>query len=338
MVTETNSWQAFNLTTDALRDIDRFVSSLSKNRTVLVDAKEKLMSAVEKDPRFSRAQYYSAIVDDLLGQPAKAVSQLETLIASGPDFKVEAQYNLGVSYYHLYSRDKIDRAIAEFELVATQASTSALKYMAQAGLIRSFAMMILHNNRAGDQSGSERSFSQVMSESKVLLDSIKSDSGLDKKTRNEVRWRVLNGRGVGRMFRSDSEVNRDTKKATLELAKSDFDEADRLSPNNWEIVCNLGSVHMRLGVVANLSNKPEIAAAEFAKANSYLRDVVNRIRPNYGFALWELGRVSRVSGHFGDAMVWLEKALLIPEEERNISFQSVRSEIEKARQGSDLFS
>ena len=241
MITETNNWQAFNLATDALREIDRFVSSSSKNRNVLVDAREKLKSAVEMDPRFSRAQYYSAIVDDMLGQPANAVTQLETLIALGPDFKIEAQYNLGVSYYHLYSQDKIDKAIAAFELVATETSSSPLKYMAQAGLIRSFAMMVRHNNRAGDRARSDNSFSHVMSTSGELLQAIKSDSGLDKKTRNEVRWRVLNGRGVGRMFHSDSQVDSGTKKATLELAKSDFEEADKLSPNNWEIVCNLGS-------------------------------------------------------------------------------------------------
>jgi len=338
MVTETNNWQAFSLATDALRDIDRFVSSSSKNRTILVDAKEKLKSAVEKDPLFSRAQYYSAIVDDMLGQPANAVTQLETLIASGPDFKVEAQYNLGVSYYHLYSRDKIDKAISAFELVATQTNSSALKYMAQAGLIRSFAMMVRHNNHAGDRVGSDNSFSQVMFASGELLQAIKSDSGLDKKTRNEVRWRVLNGRGVGRMFSSDSQLDLDTRKTILELAKGDFEEADKLSPNNWEIVCNLGSVHMRLGVVANLSKEPDTAVVEFAKANSYLEDVVNRIRPNYGFALWELGRVSRVGGHFGDAIVWLEKALLVPEDERNIRLDDVQAEIEKAQHGSDLFS
>ena len=94
---------------------------------------------------------------------------------------------------------------------------------------------------------------------------------------------------------------------------------------------------MRLGVVANLTKEPDTAVAEFAKANSYLEDVVNRIRPNYGFALWELGRVSRVAGHFGDAIVWLEKALLIPDDERNVCVDDVRAEIETAQLGSDLF-
>jgi tetratricopeptide (TPR) repeat protein len=338
MQPETNNWQAFNLATDALRDIDRFVSSSSKNRTVLVGAREKLRDAVGKDPQFSRAQYYSAIVDDMLGHSANAVSQLESLIASEPDFKIEAQYNLGVSYYHLYSRDKIDRAIAEFEFVERQTSNAALKYMAQAGLIRSFAMMVLHSNRAGDHGAAERFFRQATSTSGELLKALKSDSSLKPKTQHEVRWRALNGQGVGRMFYSDNQTDLGARKTTLDLAQSDFEAADKLSTNNWEIVCNLGSVHMRLAVVAKQSGKPETATAEFTKAHSYLKDVVDRIRPNYGFALWELGRVCRLAGDFATAIVWFEKALQVPEDERNISDKGVRVEIEKADQRSDIFS
>src|SRR5450759_204072 len=110
MSTETNVWQAFTLATDALRDIDSFVSSSSRDRAVLIAARDKLKSAVDKDPNFVRARYYSAILDDMLGQPARAVSQLEALLVEKPVFKDEAEYNLGVSHYHLYSRDQIDKA------------------------------------------------------------------------------------------------------------------------------------------------------------------------------------------------------------------------------------
>src|ERR1017187_1799853 len=115
---ETSNWQAFNLATEALRDIDRFVSSSSKNRTILVEARQKLAGAVHKDPSFIRAQYYSAIVDDMLGQPAKAASELERLLDQKPTFKDDGEYNLGVRYYRLYSKAKNTNATGAFENVA----------------------------------------------------------------------------------------------------------------------------------------------------------------------------------------------------------------------------
>jgi tetratricopeptide (TPR) repeat protein len=94
---------------------------------------------------------------------------------------------------------------------------------------------------------------------------------------------------------------------------------------------------MRLGVVARLSDKIETAKAEFAKARGYLKDVVDRVRPDYGFALYELGRVCRVASDFAAARDWFERALQIPEDERNISAKSVRAEIDKAKSGLDIF-
>lgn len=337
MQIETNNWQAFSLATDALRDIDRFVSSPSKNRIVLVDAKEKLRNAVDIDPNFSRAQYYSAIVSDLLGQPAQAVSELEKLIASNPVFKEEAQYNLGVSYYHLYSSDQIDKAVTEFEQVAQQTSDAALKYMAKAGLVRSFAMKVLHNGLAGNQAASDKAFELTISTSQELLAAIKSDSVVPRKVRAEIQWRALNGRGVGRMFHSDNEPDLRAREASLDLARKDFEAADEISANNWEIVCNLGSVWMRLGSVAKLSGKTEAANTEFAKARAYLQEVVDRIRPNYGFALYEIGRVCRLGSDFAGAKDWFERSLQIPAEERNINEGSLRAEIDKANAGSDIF-
>src|SRR6266852_2654590 len=146
MPTETNNWRAFNLATDALRDIDHFISSRTKSRETLLAAKQKLEAAVTKDPAFLWAQYYTAIVDDLLGQSEKAAGMLERLLLAQPAFKNEAEYNLGVSYYHQYHREPMVKAISTFEKVVEQtADDAALQYLARAGLVRALAMMVLHS-------------------------------------------------------------------------------------------------------------------------------------------------------------------------------------------------
>lgn len=335
---ETNNWQAFNLATEALRDIDRFVSSSSKNRAILMEAREKLAGAVNKDPSFMRAQYYSAIVDDMLGQPAKAATELEQLLDRKPAFKDEAEYNLGVSYYHLYSKDQIKKAITAFENVIRQTTDVPLKYMASAGLVRAFSMMVLHNSKEGNRQDAVTFSEKSRADSERLLESVRSDKSLDQKTKSEIKWRTFNGRGVGQMFYSDCETDLSKRKKELQQALKDFEAADKLSPNNWEIVCNFGSVHMRLGDVEKLSGRESDAQQEFATARTYLQNVVSRIRPNYGFALYEIGRVYRLEKNFREASVWFEKALAIPDDERNISAKGVAAEIEKSRAGSDKFS
>jgi tetratricopeptide (TPR) repeat protein len=334
---ETSNWQAFNLATEALRDIDRFVSSSSKNRTILVEARQKLAGAVNKDPSFIRAQYYSAIVDDMLGQPAKAASQLERLLDQEPTFRDEAEYNLGVSYYHLFSKDQITKAISAFENVVRQTADLPLKYMASAGLVRAFSMMVLHSSKEGNRQDAAKFTEQSRAGSESLLEDVRSDESLDQKTKNEIEWRALNGRGVGRMFYSDYETDSARRKKDLQKALRDFEAANKLSPNNWEIVCNFGSVHMRLGDVEKLCGRDDAAHQEFETARRYLQDVIGHTRPNYGFALYEMGRVYRLEQNFQEAVVWFEKALAIPEDERNISAKGLEAEFAKARIGSDKF-
>jgi tetratricopeptide (TPR) repeat protein len=334
---ETSNWQAFNLATEALRDIDRFVSSSSKNRTILVEARQKLAGAVHKDPTFIRAQYYSAIVDDMLGQPAKASTELERLLDQKPTFRDEAEYNLGVSYYHQYSKDEMTKAISAFENVVQHTADIPLKYMASAGLVRAFAMMVLHSSKEGNQQDAVKFTEKSRANSESLLENVKSDESLDQKTKKEIKWRTLNGRGVGRMFYSDYENDLGTRKKDLQQALKDFEAADKLSPNNWEIVCNFGSVHMRLGYLEKLFGHKDASLQEFTTAHQRLQDVVGRIWPNYGFALYETGRICRLEQNFQEALVWFEKAMAIPEDERNVKTKTVEGEIAKARSGSDKF-
>src|ERR1700733_3933111 len=142
---DTKNWEAFYLATEALRDIDRFVSSSMKNPSALREARSKLQGAVQQDPEFNRARYYAAVVEDMLGNSTEAVRELEDLLARNPSFKDEAEYNLAVSYYHRYYREHIGEALRLFQKVIGESTDVILRYMARAGLVRSFSMMVLHS-------------------------------------------------------------------------------------------------------------------------------------------------------------------------------------------------
>ncbi len=219
---DTKNWGAFHLATEALRDIDRFASSSAKDPRVLEEAKAKLQGAVQQDPDFYRARYYTAVVDDMLGNSTEAVNELEDLLARNPTFKDEAEYNLAVSYYHRYHREHIEEALRLFQKVIGESADVVLKYMARAGLIRSFSMMVLHSIFRSDEAGASKFFDNAKTESEDLLQELASDKLVDKRTRSEITWRVLNGRGVGLMFRSDLQKESASRRQQLQEALKDF--------------------------------------------------------------------------------------------------------------------
>jgi tetratricopeptide (TPR) repeat protein len=330
---DTKNWGAFHLATEALRDIDRFVDSFPKDVRVLEEAKSKLHNAVKKDPEFNRARYYVAIVDDMLGNPSDAVHELKELLGRNPTFKDEAEYNLGVSQYHRYYRQHILEAINLFRKVIGESSDIVLKYMARAGLVRSFSMMVLHSSKESDEAAASEFFAKAETESRALLSELESDTSVNEKTKTEITWRVLNGRGVGVMFASDLQKDVARRRQQAQEALKDFREADKRSPDNWEIVCNLGSIHMRVGYTYKKQRSEGHAEKEFEKGKEYLRAVIDRIRPNYGFALYEMGRIYRLDGQFDEARQWFERAMMIPEKNRNVSDGSIEKQIEKAKNG-----
>jgi tetratricopeptide (TPR) repeat protein len=325
------------LATEALRDIDRFASSSPRDLRVLEEAREKLQGAVKQDPDFNRARYYTAIVDDMLGNSTAAVRELKELLAKNPVFKDEAEYNLAVSYYHQYYREHVLEALQLFQKVIRESSDVVLRYMARAGLVRSFAMMVLHSTKEDDRSGVAEFCDKAKTQSRALLKELETDTSVDDRTKSEIKWRVLNGRGVGFMFASDVQQDLKSKRRELEEALKDFQEADRRSRDNWEIVCNLGSVHMRLGYTYNLEGSLSDAKREFDLAKRYLLDVIERIRPNYGFALYELGRTYRLEGDFSEALRWLHNAKMIPEANRNVSDKSIAKQVDKTNQKDSTF-
>jgi tetratricopeptide (TPR) repeat protein len=333
---ETNDWQAFNLATEALREIDRFAAAPAAARPALLDARKKLKAAAARDPQFLRAKYYAAIVADMLGHPSEAIDELTDLLQQAPGFTDEARYNLAVSHYHMYSEDHVKEAIDGFDRVAQTSTDQTLKYMSNAGLVRAYAMMALHTRRK-DVGASDLFAERAVTTGSELLDRVRTDKSVDKRARGEIEWRVLNGRGVARMFASDAEQALAKRETLLNDALEDFLAASALSPDNWEIVCNIGSSHMRLGVVSRASERDDDSRRHFDLASQFLTDVIRRIRPRYGFALYELGRVHRLRREYQTALALFEQALAVPEDERNIKAPGIQREIDKARTHSDVF-
>ena len=334
MTAETHSWQAFNLATEALRSIDQYVASPDRNVLFLQEAQEKLNSALAADSEFARARYFAAVVEDMLGHPKKAAEDLKKLIREKPGFGIEAEYGLAVSRFHLYEMNELNQAIIGFDKVRAEAHDDNLRFMASAGEIRAYGMMVLHSVRANDAAQALTWFNKASELTDLLFDELHHSKSLSPTDLKEIRWRALNGRGVGRMFYSDLLVSSPAQRETeLDKALKDISEAQNISSNNWEILCNLGSVHMRVGDCARHMKELDRSQKEFGMARILLLNVVDRVRPEYGFALWEIGRSYRLEGRFDEAISFFERAMKVAEADRNVTDVSVKAEIESARHG-----
>src|SRR5438445_1375224 len=91
----------------------------------------------------------------------------------------------------------------------------------------------------------------------------------------------------------------------VEQAIKNLGEADKLSPRNWANYCDLGSAYMRRGFYKSSDE-------DFRQGSKYLTEVVSGLRPDYGFALYELGRLHRLKGDFDGALEYFRRSLDVP--------------------------
>lgn len=98
---ETESFEAFDLVTQALEQIDSYDAS-TKNVEVLHEAEARLKDALEKDkdPNYFKAQYFQAMIRYLEGDPRKASSQFRELgdISLNSAFGRELSYNIAAAH------------------------------------------------------------------------------------------------------------------------------------------------------------------------------------------------------------------------------------------------
>jgi tetratricopeptide (TPR) repeat protein len=338
---ETSKRGAFQKLQEAQKSLTSFAHS--KARSELTQAKKALEQALDIDPHYLRAVYYRGLVRDMLGQPKEAVGDFRLVLDQRPPFLPEVRYNLGVATFHQYGFKNLSNAVQQFQEVINSTEQPALKIRARAAMAHAYAvMMIPQPGRTDDcqaineflasdnaREHVEKYYRLSEAESDQLASEIKTGT-LDPETEHEIRWRLGNTRAVQRMFYTDY-FDEDRIEKLLEGEQA-LIEADLLNPRNWSLYCNRASTYMRLGHWTKRTKKDENSKRQaeeyFGKAIEILNEVINDLLPNYGFALYEKGRVYRLWGNFDAASVWLNKALDVTEN-RAVSDTTLKCELQR---------
>lgn len=329
---DTNNREAFELAVQALGDINLYKQSKEASR--LDVASIKLQLALDIDPNFLRARYYHGIVKDLSGKAVDAIEDFETVLRENPPFLEEVRYNLAVAHYHRYNWTDLEEAIRHFESVIGATSNKPLKLLARAGLAQAYAMRMIPQQPDNADIDSIKSY---FAKTKKQYDYLLWDINIpiigfivgrlkirDEVVLSEVRWSAYNARGMSLMYYSDYIPNH--RENNLNEALRELNEADKYSPKNWANYCDIASAHMRLGYWKQSDQHFELALKK-------LEEVVLLLRPGYGFALYEEGRVYRLMSNKLKALEYFDKALAVPYKYRDVSDRRVNLEKDRAERG-----
>jgi tetratricopeptide (TPR) repeat protein len=322
MHVDTDDWNAFELVTKALTYLDTYKWSKENERLELAHA--CLSEAVQRDPGYLRAIYLNAMIDDLRGKANDAIPRFERVLEADPPFIEEVRYNLAVANYHRYSWPYLDKAVELFKQVLnnTEKETS-LYLLAGAGLAQTYAMrMIPRLPTEADIDLIAEYYALAKGQYQSVMEQLDSVIVEDENILNEITWSIHNARGMSIMYYTDYFETIPDKINLLKKGLKALLKADEHSQRNWANYCDLGSVHMRLGHWSQ-------SEKYFDKALGYLGDVIDELRPNYGFALYEIGRTRRLMGQFNEARTYLEKSEAIPYEYRDVG--KSRLDLEKER-------
>jgi tetratricopeptide (TPR) repeat protein len=336
---ETESRKAFELVASAVEQIESFQQKREPNE--LVAAQQILVAALAEDPKYVDAVYFSGMVSELSGRSVDAIPQFKQVLKARPSFVDQVEYNLGVAYYHLYSPVYLNHAITHFDRVIEQSGDSVLRILARAGLVQTYGMKVrLKHDPALEFTEAKRNFDFCIEQSPLIQQDIAKLKNAPPLMINEAKWTICNAQAIARMFFSDYKIHAADLDERINLLKETLvllSQADELKRKNWAVRCNFGSTHMRLGDAYKAKKLPDEAAKEFGQAVTDLEQVVNSLRPNYGFALYEIGRVHRLNKSFENAKVFFNAALKIDSTIRNVHEETVRKELARAESGDEKF-
>jgi tetratricopeptide (TPR) repeat protein len=306
MRVETSSKRAGELVEHAMADLE--VYRRAKLPEQLDRAIARLDQAREEDPDYLLALYGRAIADDLSGRAASAIEEFEQVFAANPPFVDDVEYHLGMAHYHRYNWADLDKAIEHFSAVAKRTQDPILNCRTRVALAQAFGMrMIPHDPRDNDLDEIKNYFALHGEQAAFAEKLLKSLVGTDPITIKELKSALHNAKALGLMYWSDFFESADEKIALLKRAVAELQLADQNNPNDWAIHCDLGSAWMRLGYW-------EETRSSLAEGRRHLTKVLEDLRPNYGFALYELGRSHRLCGEFKEAIACFDHALEIPYE------------------------
>jgi tetratricopeptide (TPR) repeat protein len=162
-----------------------------------------------------------------------------------------------------------------------------------------------------------------------------------------------NARAMAHMYFTDYMLTVEEKIKLLASAMVDLQKDDKLFPGDALYYCGLASCHLRLGYwrkTPGVSDAPSqgspapdaepipapqpaptvpnaASAHEFRVAEVRLKTVIEQLRPKYGFAWFERGRVQRLQWNFENALECFEEAKKAPARERDVSMIRIEREI-----------
>ena len=349
MHTETMDRRAFELVAQAMERLDDY--NRDRQLSFLKDAESALDQALTRDAQYLDASLYLGIVKDLIGKPADAIPFFDKILNNLPkdsqDRRDEVQYSRGVAWYHQYSHRKLERAEKDFWAVVERSKSIDLKLLAHAGLAQTYAMWMIPNTTQKKvlltgpaltelefiADKRKKCLEQIdLVDRQKLFRTASSQKGLRSLLSGPIQGTVLNARGMCTMYWTDFNVKgNDKRNRLLQDAVRYLEQADNYLPGDWANTCDLGSAHFRLGVVMRESGgNPD---KEFETALELFQKVIDDLRPGYGFALYEMGRIYRVWKRFDDSKNSFAKSLEIPEEYRDVGNNTVNAEVARAQIG-----
>lgn len=327
----TSNFRAFELLTNALRAIDRYYQS--RRYADVEQASDRIDDALAQDSDYGLAVYYKGVVLDLIGRPADAPEYFERILneCNEPNLEIETRFNLGVVYYHRYGHRFLEQAKLYFDQVIEKARDVKLKHLAQAHLAQTHAMWMCLPYKPDKQmqvSAEDRQqIEQHFKECQALVAVLR----MVKREQPRLIATYENANGMSNMYYTD-QVAREvsTRGSHLKVAHDSLLTAEKHLPNDWANTCDLGSVELRLAILARDSEKPNAEIeTHFSTGRDYLLRVVNDLRPSYGFALYELGILHRVWRKWDEADYYQQEALKVPEKYRDFDDKRVKKELER---------
>jgi len=353
MYTETMDRQAFELVARAMERLDDY--NRDRQLSFLQDAESVLAQAISRDAQYLDASLYAGIVKDLIGKAADAVPFFDRILSNLPkgseDRRDLVQYSRGVAWYHQYSHTKLEHAERDFLEIIERSKDNDLSLLTRAGLAQTYAMWmiprtagkekLLKGEGAAELKFIETKRNQCLKQIDVVNEGL-SRFGLWRSKKptalfaGPIQGTILNARGMCTMYWTDYNVKDPVERREfVQAAIAYLEEANKYLPGDWANTCDVGSAHLRMGVV--LRQLGADFEPEFNRALALLQSVIDYLRPGYGFAFYEIGRLYRVWKRFDDAKASFKKSLDIPDEYRDAGITTVTVELNRAEQGDSSF-
>lgn len=330
MRTRSRSRRSFESTSQAMRSIDRYL--LSRRHEDIAEADRNIEEAVKADVDYALAIYYRGVVHDLGGTPADAVQYFERILRECDDhgLKLKSRFNLGVSYYHQYSHRWLKKADECFRAIIQDPEYDELLVaLAKAHRAQTLAMWMRPSSQ---QNAADAAVQAEITSHFENCEQIVVALRTQQKLIPQVEATAANALGIANMYITDHVATApEDKRKHLLVAQEELQKAEKILPNDWANTCDLASLSLRLGVLARDTGTGD-ADAHFAETDRQLKRVVAELRPEYGFALYELGILCRVWGKWDEAENFQERAKAVPERYRDVRESRVERELERVAQ------